>query len=93
MSSQDVWRDDTTPRHYLLIEMVVLDDHFYLLSHSTRWTAPSLGPVVGAVGMPVRAAAAVALAFRAFLFWLCVNFGFAILILEKMGIQTLINLQ
>jgi hypothetical protein len=33
---------------------------------------------VGAVGMPVRAAAALALAFCAFLLWLWVSFGFAI---------------
>jgi hypothetical protein len=45
---------------------------------------------MGMAGMPVRAAAAVALAFRAFFLWLCVGFGFPML--EKMGNQMLIRL-
>jgi hypothetical protein len=45
---------------------------------------------MGVAGMPVRAAAAVAFAFRAFLLWLCLGFGFPML--EKMGNQMLIKL-
>ena len=41
LSSQDVWRDDTSPRHYLLIEMVVLHHHFYLPSQSRLPTTGS----------------------------------------------------
>jgi hypothetical protein len=34
LPSQDVWQEDTTPRHYLLMEMIVLHHHFHLLSQS-----------------------------------------------------------
>ncbi len=41
LSSQDVWWEDTTPRHYLLMEMVMFDYHFYLLPQSRLPTTGS----------------------------------------------------